>query len=470
MTKAMENAAWHKAKRPLVDEYLQHAKQVEEAVAGRGFLSRPGYLGGLSTSVERGLKFKLSDLNYAITKESIDRELAQAGFDYDILYKEARIAWELERAQLLTALDQEFADNKAARVLDIQQLDRLEITVNLRRLVLMAAKTAIDEQMEAYRQELTTVEESTFPAEDALLSAKLLTAQHKLDVIPYIETVLNKQQAIIDAETDNATRKETLISEKELLNDKRLELITAREAIADALVELIAAKQELVAKREGLITAKGLVATQEIINVGYLNQYIMALSGLSDVQQDLVAAKRALIPKINEKSTALIAYAAELDAWVIVKNTIAGVKEDIAAEMETRADRKGDIIAARVDLNALKLGLQEAQINLEIARMTGKSDLMTQKIGNAAEMLAERETSFNAKISRESDLLSAQIDLDLYEAQSAFETMEGVNDIAIPSQLAAQRAVGGYRVITKQQLGAIAANAKLNSKLIHLLA
>ena len=96
MTKTMEQAAWHKGKRPLVDEYLQNAKQVEAVVSGRGHLYRPGFLGEMVTDVERGFKFKLSDLNYNITKEAIERELAQTGHDYDDAYKTAAIAWELE--------------------------------------------------------------------------------------------------------------------------------------------------------------------------------------------------------------------------------------------------------------------------------------------------------------------------------------------------------------------------------------
>jgi hypothetical protein len=301
------------------------------------------------------------------------------------------------------------------------------------------------------------------------LAAKLLTAEKKLEVIPYIETVLEKQQEIIDAETDNATRKNTLISEKELLNEKREDLITAREAIAAAIVTLIAAKQELVTKKESLITAKGLVATQETTNVGYLNQYITALSGLSDVQQDLVAAKKALIPKINEKSTALIAYTAELDAWVIVKNAIAGVKEDIATYMEDRADKKGDVIDARVNLNTLKLDLQEAGINLEIARMTGRSNLMTQKVGNAAEMLTEREAAFDAKISRGSDLLSAQINLDLHQSQVAYETMQEVNDIEIDARTSSLSRIVLARIEEREGTADAAANAELTSQLTHLL-
>ena len=469
MTKAMENAAWHKGKRPLVDEYIQNAKQVEAIVSGRGHLYRPGFLGDGITQVERGLKFKLSDLNYAITKESIERELAQTGHDYDIAYKNAAIAWELEKAQLLTALEEEFADNKNVRAMDNFDFDQLEITTHLRKYVIMAAKLVIDLDMETERQNILLADKSTFYAEDVWLAAKIRTAERKLDVIPYIEAVLAKQQDIIDAELGNADRKEALITEKENLNDKRIELISEKELIAAAIVTLIAAKQALVEKRAGLITAKELVSDQEIINVGYLQSYISALSGLSDVQQDLVAAKNALIPKINEKSTALIAYTAELDAWVVIKNAIAGVKEDIATEMEARVGKKGDIIGAKVDLNNLKLALQEAQISLEIARMTGKSNLMTQKIGNAAEILTERQAAFDSKIFRESELLSGQIDLDLYESQIAFETMEESNDIEIPARVQSLTRIVLARINEREGTASAAANARLTSQLVHEL-
>ena len=434
MTKAMEDNLWYRGKRPIIDKYLSEQKQAEDVVAGRGILYRPGFLGEAITSIELNAKTGLSDLNYQIVTAAIERELAQTGHDYDIAVKEAMIAWELEKATALTTLQQDFADNKKVRDMDDQELDRLEITTNLRKLVLMAAKTAIDIDMEELRQEMTTVDQSTFPAEDALLAARLAAGRKKLEVIPYIETVLEKQQLIIDAEEDNADRKTALITEKEILNDKREDLIDARELIADAIVTLIAAKQALVVKREGLIDAKELVSGQETLNVGYLNLYIQSLTGLDAEKQSLITAKKALIPYIHNKSSALIAYTAELDAWVIVKDAIATIKEQISSEMELRVDKKGDIIDAKVDLNDLKLDLQEAKINLEIARMTGKSDLMTQNIKNAALMLAERETSFNAKITRESALTSGQIDLDLYDAQVGFETTSEVNDIEFDAE------------------------------------
>jgi len=119
--------------------------------------------------------------------------------------------------------------------------------------------------------------------------------------------------------------------------------------------------------------------------------------------------------------------------------------------MELRVDKKGDIIDAKVDLNDLKLDLQEAKINLEIARMTGKSDLMTQNIKNAALMLAERETSFNAKITRESALTSGQIDLDLYDAQVGFETTSEVNDIEFDAERIAVIKIARARIREKNR-------------------
>jgi len=470
MTKFMEDSRWRREKGPIIDEYLMTVKKVESMVAGQGFLYRPGFLGAAITDIERVTKFKLSDINYEIVKQAIERELAQTGHDYDIAVKNAQIAWELEKTALLTALQQEFTNNKKARDLDNQALDRLEITTNLRKLVIMAAKTAIDMDMEVLRQEMTRVDQSTFSAEDALLAAKLLTAQKKLAVIPYIVTVLEKQQLIIAAEEANADRKTALISAKEELGDKRVQLITAREAIADAVVTLIAAKQELVAKKVTLIGKKELIAAQETTNVAYLNQYLQALTGLDDVQKNLIIAKKELIPFINNKSAALIAYTTELDAWVVVKEAIAAIKEQIATYKEERVDRKKEIIESRVDLNTLHLALQEARLNLETARITGRSDLLTEKIENAADWLTERQDSFDATILRDGELIDSQMNFDSYGEWQAFESMKEINDYVIPKEEESIEKIALARINERGELAEVAANAKLTSQLVHLLA
>ena len=338
----LENALWRKSKSPMVNEYLQTVKQVEDKVAMQGFLYRPGFLGDMVTRVETILKYKLSDINYNIVKEAIERELAQTGYDYDITIKNAMIAWELEKTLALTSLEEEFGRNKLSRDLDKQDKERLEMIVNLRKLVIMAAKTAIDVAMEAARREMLGADASTYPAENALLAAQLVTANKKLTIIPYIQEVLAKQQAIITVEYANADRKRALMTEKEKLVDKKGELITAKEAIAEAILELLAAKQIVVDKKYDLVDAKARIVDQEETNLTYLEQYLLAIGGLVSVKQGLITAKKNLLPFINEKSATMIAYATELDAWVIVKNSIAAVKEQIASLMETRVDKKGN--------------------------------------------------------------------------------------------------------------------------------
>jgi len=200
-----------------------------------------------------------------------------------------------------------------------------------------------------------------------------------------------------------------------------------------------------------------------------MEQYMFAVDDLITAHEDVITAKEDIIPKLTEKSLAQVDYVAELNAWIGVKNTIAGVKEDIAGFMEDKADRKSDIIDSKVDLNDLRLDLTEAKLNLEMAQMTGRSDLKTQQSKNSPLMLTEKETALDAKIKRDGELIDGQLGLAEYEAQIAYETMQDVNNIAIPSQLESLRAVGAYQIIAQRRTAEISAGAELTSSLIHLL-
>ena len=469
MSKVSENALWRIEKDKIMNEYLQNVQAVEKKVSGQGFLYRPGFLGEKITQIELGAKVELSAANFEIVSQMVERELAQTGHDYDIAYKNAAIAWELEKTGLLTDLEQEFADNKYDRVNDFEVLERRKITIDLRKLVIMAAKTAIEEQMEAYRQEKLLAEEFTFPYEEALLQAKLLTARKKLEVIPYIEAVIAKQQLIIDTEENNSDLKGVLITEKQGLNVVKQALIARREAIADVVTTLIAAKEALIPKKSAVVDAEALVVAQESVNAGYLSQYVQSLTGLTDVQLDLAAAKKALIPKINEKSAAIIAYAAELDAWVLVKQAIAAVKEQIASEQETRAGIKQTIGYAKMTVDLFETYLEEAKINLEIARMTGQSNILDQQSSNLPEYLTERETSLKAQFDRESELFDEQADFDQYREEQELASMEEINDYVIPKEISTIRRIAIARINEMGKTAEISANRQLTSSLVHLL-
>jgi len=469
MTQTAENALWRIKKRPIMDGYLSAHKQAENQVAGQGFLYRPGFLADAATAIEREAKFKLSEANFAIVQQMIERELAQTGFDYDIAVKEAMIAWQLEKAQTLTELKREFADNKLLREMDKEALNRLKIETDLRQLVIIAAKAQYEIDLEELKRQFFDVERSTFSYETALLNAKLVTANKKLEVIPYIEAVLEKQQLIIDEEENNADRKQALITEKEGLNDKRLELITAREAIAEAIVTLIAAKEALVEKKQALITAKEPIVNQELLNATYLSQYVTSLTGLDTVRQSLITAKNLLIPKINAKSTALIAYAAELDAWMLVKEAIADVKEEIADVAVQNASAKQTILTSKSNYAAANLSLKEARLALEVARMTGRSDLLTARVTNATEYLTAKAEALEAEIENNSEMIDAQLSYDEHSMTTQLETLGEVADIEIDDEVLTIQSITTSQVSEREGTTAAAAQAQLTSRLVHVL-
>ncbi|HDO36180.1 MAG TPA: hypothetical protein ENH07_07805 [Nitrospirae bacterium] len=105
-----------------------------------------------------------------------------------------------------------------------------------------------------------------------------------------------------------------------------------------------------------------------------------------------------------------------------------------------------------------------------MAQLTGRSNLLSAEVMNTATMLTEREASFASKIIREGALIGGQIDLDLYTEWVALETMSEVNDIAINAQVNSLETIAVAKILEKREIARIAAESKITSQLVHLLA
>jgi hypothetical protein len=180
MSEAAENNQYYKSKQPIVEEYSSQHRTLLSTVASRSFCKAPGYLMEASLMLEETGKNKLSALNYTITAEAIERELKQTGHDYSQAYKAARIAFELEKQTLLTALQQEFANLDAAQSLAEEELNRLFVELDIRRIILITTKTTIELQMEDLKRQLAETDRLTFYNEEALVNAQVVTANKKL--------------------------------------------------------------------------------------------------------------------------------------------------------------------------------------------------------------------------------------------------------------------------------------------------
>jgi hypothetical protein len=283
MSEAAENNQWYKSKIPIVEEFSNQHRTLLSTVAGRGFCKIPGFLYEASLTLEETGKNKLSALNYAIVAEAVKRELTQTGHTYTQAYKASRIAFELEKQTLLTALQQEFADIDAVHSLTEEELNRLFVELDIRRTILITTKTAIELQMEALKQELADIDRLTFTNEELLINEKIVTATAKLAVIPYLEALIAAQEKILAAEEANIPLMEGLIDKKELLVDKKLEVVPYLEEKAEKLIELataILAAIEIEEDRLDVALSKANLGTDKVDNVLDIIEAEKAIEGL----------------------------------------------------------------------------------------------------------------------------------------------------------------------------------------------
>src|SRR6056297_2391602 len=154
MSKTQENARWRREKTPILSEYLDKTRQAISAVAGRGFDNSPGFLYDIQTGLESATKQKLSEINFAILQEQIEQEIKQADADYDLAFKNARIAWEQEKQELLYNWQVELSQLQQEMAHDEELLNMLAVEVGKRAVDLQEAKTEIELELEGYRQEL----------------------------------------------------------------------------------------------------------------------------------------------------------------------------------------------------------------------------------------------------------------------------------------------------------------------------
>lgn len=296
MGEIAESSQWFKEKGKVLDEFSGSHRALLSTVASRSFCKIPGFLYEASLTLEETGKNKLSALNYQIVAESIERELKQTGHDYTQAYKTARIAFELEKQTLLTALQQEFADLDATQSLKKEELDRLFVELDIRRIILITTKTTIDLEMEGLKRQLAETDRLTFANEGALVDAQVVTANKKLEIIPYLDAILASEEKVLIQEQANSVTMESLVDEKGLLIDKKNEVLT--KVIAKAVEALI-----LSAAIIASIPIEQQIMTQKVNEAG-------SREAIVDGKRNVIAAEMA----VETLRSALSAARASLQA------------------------------------------------------------------------------------------------------------------------------------------------------------
>lgn len=220
-----ENSKWFHEKGAVMREYLKGRASALSAVAGRGFLMMPGFLYDIENDLETDAKRKLSDINFAILQDTIERELKQIGIAYDLSYKNMLMAWELSKQDLMDAWEAELAGIKMDMAGKEETLARLEIETASRGTILLQAKTEIELEAESLRNQIAALEDDTADYEVTLANQKLLTAQKKLEIIPILEQIVAKEQELLTSEQAKIPYEQELLATIQETASKKEELV-----------------------------------------------------------------------------------------------------------------------------------------------------------------------------------------------------------------------------------------------------
>lgn len=399
-----EQNQWFKDKKGILDEFSDSHRALLSVVASRNFLKAPGFLLEASIGLEEVSKNKLSALNYQIVAEAIERELKQIGHDYSQAYKSARIVFALEKQTLLTELQQEFADLDAAQSLSEEEVNRQYVELDLRRIILITTKTAIDLELEGLRQELIDIDRLTFANEILLMEEKVATAELKLTIIPYIEAIIIAQERVLVAEEANIPYTEDLIDEKGLLIEKKEEVLPFIEDKAEARMRLANKKEEVLPYIEDKIDS-------QIELVEKKEEMLPFIEDRANAQIQLANKEEEVLPFIEDKiaaQTALIEKKEEVLPYkedkVLTRQQLASKREEVlpyivdkAASLIAVAEKEEEILPFIEDTANAKLGLAIKKGEL-LSYMEDKVDAQVALAIKKEEVLPYIEEEANARI------------------------------------------------------------------------
>jgi hypothetical protein len=326
-------------KTKVMTNFFRECRALESAIAGRGFSFEPGFMYSFINNLEIDTKQKLSDINFQLLEQAVERELKEARIDYDIAFKTAVIAWELEKQELISAWAEELALLKMEDSQSENTVKRYAIEVGKRAIELINAKTAIALQIEAYQKQLAELDGQPTSYEVQLANAKLLTANKKLELIPYISQLISVEWNILD--------KDKILANKELVISAMLIQLAAKDVlIANKLNELINRKNDILSAEENLLTAK--------------TNLLTALNTKVDAEEDLITAEEAaqtvwttsVYPATLILLDTMEEYIDELAIQLALVNQIATVKADTADIKTLGLAKQKEVLSAEFTLTS----------------------------------------------------------------------------------------------------------------------
>ena len=252
MSATGENSQWYRKKQQVVHDYRKEIVGFADEIASRGFTLPPGYVSGVANDLEIGAKMKLSELNFELTKEAIDREVRDAEVTYDESYKALMAAWDVDKQNLLDAMQKSIAAAASRKKIELESVRLLALDIAANRTTIVFREATLRSDLESIKQQILEAEQGTDTSERSLLTGKSATITKKLELIPTLEILITAEEDLLTKITD--------------------ELIPAQEDIVTELAELITKKEGLTVPLQELYSVKKIYGTTLLNNIGLLEE------------------------------------------------------------------------------------------------------------------------------------------------------------------------------------------------------
>ena len=353
----MDDSQFRKGKDRLLAKYQREHRQIYSEIGGHNFSYEPGFLYDSQNSLEIGLKFELSDLNYKILEQAVSRDLKQSEIEYNSAYQELFIQWEIEKAILLSDLAKELAEIQQSNKEDEFELELLFIELSKRGVLLLSTKASIELELEQLRRQLAELGGQTGAYEVQLANAKMLTAQKKLELIPYTQTLIEKEKDIIEKAYELLTFVSLLTDQQSIIAEKEVILSEKRVIIAGENLEIFGLKLNEIEDKTALLDKKGSIISVEQNIIDLKSLFIESELAISQKKKDLIEKEdEVLINRSNlieRKGDSL-----SLRATVLTKEA------EIATEEAKLIPLIVEIVEAEKDVIEKQIEVVEAEANI----------------------------------------------------------------------------------------------------------
>jgi hypothetical protein len=363
--------------------YQNELKKAEEVIAGSGFSSAPGHLYMAQLNLELFLKMDLTEASFLILQETIQQEIKQAGVDYDQALKNAMIAWELEKQELMTNWDREIKSIEQGLDNTEEDLKRLQVEISRRGIVLVQAKAALSLALEEYRTQIAELDGTVSPFEVQLAQAKVLTANKKLEIIPYIEAIIAIEQSIILKEAEILGINEKILVQHGLKIAIEEQVVAKNEEIVGKDFLIIGKDQLLLGKGNEMLVKDNLLLTRK-------EEAVVLDTVIAGLEEEIVTTEQDILDgKTSNLSIKVEITDKELEVLAVDAQIILADKSNYTIEHRLIA-QKFRIISAGTDIVGKINGLilQEYSILTQEESIVASNRLILDKDG---EVLTQKE-------------------------------------------------------------------------------